>query len=127
MAKVIKGRHEQFHEAVPAADETSYRSQPVAEADRSGKVIYVLTLALEVLLGLRLILRLLGASAKSSFAAVVYNLSEPFIRPFVGIFNTSIDDQIAGIELATLFAMLIYGLLGYLIIAAIRAIQGRKV
>lgn len=67
-------------------------------------------------LGLRLILKLFGASAISPFVSWVYTTSSPLVTPFEGIFPA--PDLGGGfvLELAVLFAMAIYGLLAYLLI-----------
>lgn len=48
-------------------------------------VIYLVA-ALEVLLGLRFLLRLTAANPDNLFAGVIYGLSEPFVDPFSTLF-----------------------------------------
>ncbi len=62
------------------------------------------------LLALRFVLRLLGANPANGFANFVYSLSQPLVAPFFGLFNSPLQLDIAGFELATLIALLVYGL-----------------
>ena len=67
------------------------------------------------LLGLRFILRLFGANSGNDFVSWIYDMRQPLIAPFENIFPTvRIEDGFV-IEITTLFALLIYGLLASLI------------
>jgi cation transport ATPase len=79
-------------------------------------VTYFVLGVLEVLLGLRLIFRLLGANEYNNFITFLYTLTHVFVGPFNGIFN----DQALGhsvFEVSTLIAMLIYALLAWGIVS----------
>lgn len=62
------------------------------------------------LLALRFVLRLLGANPANGFASFVYDLSQPLVAPFFGLFRTQAELSTARFELATLIAILVYGL-----------------
>lgn len=69
----------------------------------------------EVTIGMRVLLKLLGASTAAPFVAWVYQISQPLLKPFEGMFPS---ERLTGgfvIEFSALFALLIYGVLGYLI------------
>jgi uncharacterized protein YggT (Ycf19 family) len=75
-------------------------------------VIY-LVVALEVLLGLRFLLRLTAANPDNTFAGFIYALSEPFVRPFSTLFisptfngNTYIFDVNLLVAMAAYLALL---------------------
>jgi len=79
-------------------------------------ITYFVLGVLEVLLGLRLIFRLLGANEYNDFITFLYNVTHVFVGPFNGIFN----DQALGhsvFEVSTLIAMLIYALLAWGIVS----------
>ncbi|HSH31601.1 MAG TPA: hypothetical protein VK963_02950 [Candidatus Saccharimonadales bacterium] len=97
----------------------------VAADDRASQIVWLIVGIIETLLALRLLLRLLSASTASGFVGFIYTLSRPLVNPFFGIFNLQIENELPGLEIATLFAMLVYALAGYLIVAAIRAVRGR--
>ncbi len=63
------------------------------------------------LLSLRFVLRLLGANGENAFASMVYNLSQPLVTPFFGLFNYEAQLETARFEVATLVALLVYGVI----------------
>ncbi len=84
-------------------------------------VMYFVLGVLEVIMGLRLLFRLLGANQGNSFIMFLYNLSHVFVGPFNGIFN----DQALGrsvFEISTLVAMLVYALVAWGIVSLGRVI-----
>jgi hypothetical protein len=85
-------------------------------------LIYFLLGVLEVVLGLRFIFRLLGASEASSFITFLYNLSHPFVTIFNGIFNDQSIGSTGVFEISTLLAMLIYALIAWGIVSLVRVI-----
>ncbi|MGH2478799.1 MAG: hypothetical protein ACRDHW_03985, partial [Ktedonobacteraceae bacterium] len=85
-------------------------------------VIYFLLGVLEVILGLRFIFRLLGASMSSDFVTFLYNLSHGFVTPFNGIFNDQTLSTHSVFEVSTLVAMLIYALIGWGLVALSRVL-----
>lgn len=75
--------------------------------------MFFLVAALETLLALRFILRLAGGNPDNLFAQVIYGWSDVFVAPFNNLFGEpSVNGSV--IELNTLAAMIIYGLLGIL-------------
>ena len=73
------------------------------------RILWGLWAFLEIMLGLRFLLKLLGASSVSGFGALVYGTTELFVMPFTGLFSFwSSGDMI--LEVTTLVAMAIYTL-----------------
>ncbi len=70
----------------------------------------------EGVIGLRIILKLMGASTAAPFVRWVYETSKPLLYPFEGMFPSS---QVAGvpftIEFSALFALFVYIFIGYLL------------
>jgi glucan phosphoethanolaminetransferase (alkaline phosphatase superfamily) len=94
-----------------------------------GYLVYFIFGALEILLAFRLILKLLGASASSSFVSAIYNVSQAFIWPFEGIFSkatTQGAETTAVFEPATLVAIIVYSLIAFGIVQVIRILSGEK-
>ncbi len=87
---------------------------------------FILAIVLSVLL-IRFILLLLGARTGVPFVDFWYTISAPFVAPFAGIFGTSdsygVYDNGARIEPEALVAMVIYGLLAYVIVLGIRLLK----
>jgi hypothetical protein len=82
--------------------------------------IYFLLGLIEVLLGLRFLFRLLGASESSGFVRFLYDLTYPMAHPFAGIFTDPVLGNNSVFEVSTLIAMLIYALLAWGVVALIR-------
>jgi len=92
---------------------------------RIATVGYFILCALEIILLLRFIFRLLGASQSSGFVVFLYNLSHVFVAPFNGIFN----DQGLGssvVEASTLVAMLIWALIIWGLVSLGRLVFARS-
>ena len=75
--------------------------------------IWLLLGIVEALLGIRFILKLLGANSDTSFVNFIYSISVPFVTPFLGIFTTPTTQgnvSISVLETATLVAIVVYAL-----------------
>jgi YGGT family len=95
------------HVSVPSA-----AAQRTAGVDRAKQVIYFIFGLVEVLLAIRFILLLLGASEASGFVRLIYGLSQPFVLPFQGIFGVpSFDGSV--IEWSSLVGIVVYLLVAY--------------
>lgn len=95
--------------------------------------VYFLTTAIfsivELLIGVRVVLKLFGASAMAPFVAWVYETTGPLLTPFAGVFP---NPQISGgfvLEFSALFALIVYALAGYLVsnlISGLIAQEGKR-
>lgn len=78
-------------------------------------IIYFLFSALEMLLGVRVILRMIGVNAENGFANLIYDMS----FPFVGVFESLVHNPSLGgnavLEITTIIAMLAWALVGWLV------------
>jgi uncharacterized protein YggT (Ycf19 family) len=66
------------------------------------------------LVGIRFILKALGANQNADFAAFIYNITDPLVAPFAGLFGTPRVDAVV-IELHSLVAIVVYALSGWLL------------
>lgn len=88
------------------------------------RVVALILAVLETLLLVRFVLLLFGANASQPLVSFVYGISDPLVRPFQGIFA-----QPAGpptFEVAAVLAIVFFLLLGALVLAAVRAVTGRR-
>ena len=102
-------------------DATSYQT--------AGYLVYFVFGLLEILLGFRFVLKLLGANPATSFVDFIYNLSSVFVAPFEGIFNASLakgDVTTSVFEPATLVALIVYVVIAWGIVALIRLASGQQ-
>lgn len=86
------------------------------------KSIKIVTSIIIVFLGLRLILKLFGASSDIAVVSWIYNASHYFISFLDKIFT---NPQFAGrfiVDLAALFGIIIYGFIAYLITELLESI-----
>lgn len=86
---------------------------------------FIVALIVAVIL-IRFILLLFGARTSAPFVDFWYGISAPLIAPFAGIFgslDTFNDYTGQRIELESLVAMVIYGVLGYLVVLATRLLR----
>src|SRR6266550_1178400 len=123
-------RHEVYEEEhveptpiAPVSTRASEHSESVvvdSPATRSAQIyrlqqaIYLLFGVLEVLIAIRFLLRVFGANPNAAFSSAILTIITPFVSPFVGVFPNA---QASGavFEPASLLAIVIYALLGWVI------------
>ena len=76
--------------------------------------IYLVAGVLEGLIAIRFALRLLSANPDAAFTAFIYNVSEPFVVPFAGIFP-SFRSEGSVFEPHAILAIVMYALLAWLL------------
>lgn len=82
---------------------------------RTSQLVWYLFFIIQTILGVRFVLRLLGANPEAAFTQFVYSVSETPLAPFSVVFDTTI---VAGavIEWSTLLAIIAYGLLAQAVV-----------
>jgi len=88
-------------------------------------VLWLMIGALESLLLLRVILKLMAANPGNSFAGFIYALSDLFVWPFVGL---TVTPSMFGIvvEIHTIIAMVVYAMLGWLFVSLLSLLLYRR-
>lgn len=83
---------------------------------KNKRIIWYIWMVLEASLLIRFILKLFGANPESIFSILITIVTFPFTIIFMGLFpsSTSITGNLV-IEWSTLFAMLVYALIAFLI------------
>ena len=89
---------------------------------RSYQIIWYILGVIEVLLGFRILLKLLGASTYSGFTDFIYAISSPFALPFAGILQTSGNSQLI-FEWSTFIAMAVYAIVAYGLVALFQLVK----
>jgi uncharacterized membrane protein len=80
---------------------------------------------LEIMLGLRFMLKLVGANGDSFFGSFVYGTTSLFVAPFTGLFSFwSAGDSI--LEVTTLVAMAIYALVVWGLVRVLGMVMERS-
>jgi hypothetical protein len=80
------------------------------------QAIYLLFGLIEALLAIRFVLKAAGANAEAGFAQLMYGITGPLVAPFMGLFSAPRADSGATLEIQTLIALVIYGLLAWLLV-----------
>ena len=79
---------------------------------KATQLVWLFLGILEALLGLRFILKLIAANPDSPIAAFIYNVTSIFLAPFAGLTGTPALGGMV-LEISTLIAMVVYGLIGW--------------
>jgi hypothetical protein len=79
---------------------------------KATQVIWLLLGILEVLIALRILLKLIAANPNSPIAALIYAITGLFLLPFAGLTPTPSAGGMV-LEISSFFAMVIYALVGW--------------
>ena len=79
---------------------------------KATQVIWLLLSVFEALLALRFVLKLIGANPASPFAAGLYGFTGLFLAPFTSLIGAPAVGGMV-LEISTLIAMLVYGLIAW--------------
>jgi YggT family protein len=79
---------------------------------RINQVIWLLFGFLEVLIGLRVVLKLIGANPAAFFTQMVYGITDVFLWPFAGITPTPGVGAFQ-FEISSIIAMIVYALVAW--------------
>lgn len=85
--------------------------------------IYAIGGFIELLVGLRFVLRLLGANPASGFVEWVYTWSTPFVAPFAGIFGQ--DPVLTGQGVVATSVFDWAALIAFVVVAAVTSLLAR--
>jgi hypothetical protein len=95
---------------------TSSQQEPEREQRiftfKATQLIWLLLGILEALIALRIGLKLIGANPDSPIVALIYGFTYLFLFPFTGLVGSPTAGNMV-LELSSMFAMLIYGLIGW--------------
>lgn len=89
------------------------------------RILYTLLGILEILLGLRFVLKLLAANPDTGFSSFIYGITEIFIAPFKALLGTPTSGNTT-LEVNTLIAMAVYALLVWIIARLIAIVMDRS-
>jgi YggT family protein len=89
------------------------------------RILYTLLGILEILLGLRFVLKFLAANPNTGFSTFIYGVTEIFIAPFKALLGTPTSGNTT-IEVNTLIAMAVYALLVWIVARLIAILMDRS-
>jgi uncharacterized protein YggT (Ycf19 family) len=107
--------------------DTAYVAPGPGGATMAARVVTFAFGVLQVLLILRIILLLLVANRGNDIVSFVFNVTQPFVEPFIGMFslNRVVADQGSVLDVAAIVALIGWTLVELLILAAIRIFSRR--
>jgi hypothetical protein len=89
------------------------------------RLIWSILALLEIMLGLRFLLKLIGANAASGFGGFVYGTTALFVKPFAGLVSTWTSGS-SILEVNTLVAMAIYALFFWGVVRVLAMVMERS-
>ena len=102
-------KKEVFTDEDAALNQYGTYTNPIAQ------IVWFLLGVINTLLGLRLILRAVGANPAAGFTDFIYTITAPLVDPFVNVIRSArVDTGI--IEWYTIVAMIIYSLIAWAIV-----------
>ncbi len=125
----VDRREETVTTQQPGYAATEQVTRDVAAERRQGfsmavQIIWGVLGLLEILLGLRFILKLIGANTISGFAQLIYGITNLFVAPFDLLVGTPASGGMV-LEVTTFIAMCIYALIFWGIVYVIRIVAER--
>jgi len=121
----------------PVVQETVVRRDPVVQADREviedpsaparvlvnriSELIWLLFGILDVLIALRVVLKLIAANPTSGFSVFLYNVTGVFLLPFSGLIASPVIGT-GVFEIFSIIAIVVYMLLAWIIVSLFRLI-----
>jgi len=88
------------------------------------RILYTVLGLLQILLGMRFVLKLIAANAASGFATLIYGITALFVLPFQGLIATPASGNTI-FEATTLIAMAVYALVVWGIVSIIPIVMDR--
>jgi hypothetical protein len=92
---------------------------------RAERIVWLITAVIDVILAMRFIFMLLGASPQAAFTALLYGGTLPLVAPFLGMWPAAGHGG-SVFDPASLTGIVVYTLLGWVIVAAIRIRHSRR-
>ncbi len=107
-----------------APHQVNANASPYAPVWTATRVVALFFTVLEVLLLVRLVMKLLGANPEQPLVVALYGLTEPLTRPFQGIWPQTNTPVV--FDLPALLAIVFLFLIAALVVALVRAISGNR-
>jgi len=90
-------------------------------ASKISQFIWLVFGILEVLIGIRVVLRLAAANLHNQFAILVNTFTDIFLRPFFGLFGApAVGGRV--LEITSIIAMFVYALIAWVLVKLVRVI-----
>ncbi|HET7657496.1 MAG TPA: YggT family protein [Bacillales bacterium] len=94
--------------------------------EKVSKWINIILEVVEAIIGIHILLKLFNANPNVPFVNWMYQLSAPLLRPFNGIFHDMVFQGKYVLDLSAIFALIIYGIIGYLLILLVGSFSRKR-
>jgi uncharacterized protein YggT (Ycf19 family) len=101
------------------------QTEEISPLARVGQVIYVILGIVIMLIAIRVLLKALAANTGAAFTSFIYNITDPLVAPFQGIFATPSSSRGSVFEFSSLVAIVVYALIAWAIVRLLD-IAGRR-
>ncbi len=88
------------------------------------RIVWFIAVVLEILIGFRVLLKLIAANPQSGFANFIYTVTTLLLAPFAGLTTAPSANGIV-LEISSLIAMIVYAILFWLALYAIKLLWWR--
>jgi uncharacterized protein YggT (Ycf19 family) len=99
--------------------------EPATHNYRAVQIIWFVTSLITILIAIRFVLKLLGASLQSGFVTFIYSLTDGLVAPFRAIFPAT-SGQSSTVDVASLVAIVVYALVGWGLVSLVKLITAPK-
>jgi YggT family protein len=107
---------EQIEREYPPVEEVETLDARRSEAAWTAQLIYFVFGVVEILIALRVLLKLIAANTGSGFTRFIYGVTGPFVAPFKNIVDSPTARNGAVFEVSSILAIVIYLLINWLIV-----------
>ena len=101
---------DEYGETEVAEDNATHREN---EIGRINGIIWLLLGVLEVIIGMRVVLKLLAANPDNGFANFIYRVARVFVWPFFGLVAEPTSTSGSVLEVGSIIAMVVYLLIAW--------------
>lgn len=105
--------------------ENAHDVEPATHNYRAVQVIWFITSVVTVLIAIRFVLKVLGASLQSGFVTFIYGMTDALVAPFRAIFP-GVSTQSSTVDVASLVAIVVYALVGWGLVAMVKLITAPR-
>jgi uncharacterized protein YggT (Ycf19 family) len=97
----------------PSPDSSTKVVRSLTPVRRTNEVIYLVFAIVDIVLLVRMVLKLLAANPHAGFSSFIYSVSDALLVPFRGILPTTTVSGQSVFEMSALIAIIIYALVGF--------------
>jgi uncharacterized protein YggT (Ycf19 family) len=89
-----------------------YADAPSWRGWRAAQIVYTIFGIIEVLILIRIILKLLAANPDAGFSSLIYGITGPLVAPFQGVFGAPSGNG-SVLEISSILAIVVYALIAW--------------